>query len=425
MKNVISTAFYELQEIVNNLEFKDQARKRAGDFSRESGKIKFQELIYFILKSSKSSNDTAVRRFFAELGREEMTVTQQSLSEARSKLTVWAFTHIFEKATVIPMMQAATRTWNNYFIYAVDGSKIALPVDRFGRLLEHYGTVGRGSTSPTAQASILYDVLNDLIIDASIEPIETDERSLALRHINRFKELNIHDQALMIFDRGYPSFELIAELEKQGIKFVMRVKKKFNLEIDAQVADDAEVWHYNKDKTEKVKVRVIKVKLDSGEIETLITNLFDENLKPSDFKTLYFLRWPIETKYDIVKNKLQVENFTAQTIEGIQQDFYATMFMANIMAAVEAEVKEAVDEQRNLKENKYEYKINKNELISILKDHFIVALSHDSSEKQMEELEKVFDLAQRYVVPIRPNRSQPRNPNPRKAKYHHNQKNNA
>ncbi len=42
--------------------------------------------------------------------------------------------------------------------------------------------------------------------------------------------------------------------------------------------------------------------LPSGEIETLITNFFD--LNESDFKALYFKRWSVEVKYDIVKNKL-------------------------------------------------------------------------------------------------------------------------
>ncbi len=39
--------------------------------------------------------------------------------------------------------------------------------------------------------------------------------------------------------------------------------------------------------------------LPSGKIETLITNLFD--LDKSAFKALYFKRWPVEIKYDIVK----------------------------------------------------------------------------------------------------------------------------
>lgn len=42
-----------------------------------------------------------------------------------------------------------------------------------------------------------------------------------------------------------------------------------------------------------IKLRVLKVILDTGEIETLVTNLNEES------KELYFKRWGIETNFDI------------------------------------------------------------------------------------------------------------------------------
>lgn len=48
------------------------------------------------------------------------------------------------------------------------------------------------------------------------------------------------------------------------------------------------------DSSTKVKVRMVKVRLKSGEEELLITNLYDkEKFSLSDLKELYFLRWPI------------------------------------------------------------------------------------------------------------------------------------
>lgn len=49
--------------------------------------------------------------------------------------------------------------------------------------------------------------------------------------------------------------------------------------------------------TDDIRVRVIAVKLDTGEIEYLATNIFDEEITPSMFRELYFLRWACEKKY--------------------------------------------------------------------------------------------------------------------------------
>ena len=48
----------------------------------------------------------------------------------------------------------------------------------------------------------------------------------------------------------------------------------------------------------KIKIRLIKVILDTGEIEILMSNLMDKKKYPKAiFKELYFMRWGIETSY--------------------------------------------------------------------------------------------------------------------------------
>jgi hypothetical protein len=148
-------------------------------------------------------------------------------------------------------------------------------------------------------------------------------------------------------------------------------------------------------------------------------------LSAEDFKVLYFLRWPVETKYNTVKNKLELEDFTARTVEGIQIDFFATMTMTNILACLEFDANEEIVRERKDKDNKYQYKANKNELIGILKDHFVIALAHPASRKRKKAINDIIKQAKQYVIPIRPDRTVERNPNPRDAKFHFNQKSNA
>jgi len=42
----------------------------------------------------------------------------------------------------------------------------------------------------------------------------------------------------------------------------------------------------------------------------LITNLSKNELKYEESKELYFKRWGIKTKFDKLKNKFQIENFS-------------------------------------------------------------------------------------------------------------------
>lgn len=53
-----------------------------------------------------------------------------------------------------------------------------------------------------------------------------------------------------------------------------------------------------------VKMRVLKFELNSRIIETLITNIFDENFTVANFKELYFKRWAIEVKYNEIKKQV-------------------------------------------------------------------------------------------------------------------------
>ena len=218
-------------------EFKNSVRKSPQDFTRKR-KMMFEELIMYMLISLKRSTQGALRRFFTDIGK-FVLMKQQSLSEARAKIAVGAFVRLF-KLTVDAMTEHSANKWHNYRVYAIDGVKIALPADP--RLLVYYGGTGKTKSSPTAQGSALYDVLNDIVADAAIVPLSTDERTLAKLHIDACRELAPDGKKLLLFDRGYPSFDLIEKLEADGLYYLMRVKSKFNADIDAQTAPDGYVW---------------------------------------------------------------------------------------------------------------------------------------------------------------------------------------
>ena len=74
--------------------------------------------------------------------------------------------------------------------------------------------------------------------------------------------------------------------------------------------------------------------MPSGEQETLITNLDTADASFEECKLLYFKRWNIEINYDDLKNKLEIENFTGDSVRVIEQDFFATLLLANIATLI-------------------------------------------------------------------------------------------
>ena len=379
----------------------------------------FKKLMYFLLSMIKESSQNALERYFEKLGG-KIWMSQQAFSLARQHIKWEALLELFE-LTVNEAYRLEIKRWNGYRVFAIDGSKIALPNDP--EMREYFGTMGAGKGSPTAQGSILYDVYNDIIADALIEPLSVDERSLAVRHLEKLGGMESFGKELVLFDRGYPSKELIRLLGEKGIDFVMRVRQKFDLGIDGLPRGDHTV-RVGVGEEEAPTVRVIKFRLPSGETETLISSLMDKKYTVKKFKALYFKRWPVETKYDELKKKLEVENFSGRLADNIRQDFYAAMTIDNIATELYWDAQEEVEREQRIKENKWEYQVNVNHEIGVLKDRLIRTLLEEDSEKRGMMIDEIADLLRKRIIPIRPNRSLPRNI-PRKAKFHHNHKSNC
>jgi len=412
---ILSKVVHSTDELISSPDFKDRSRTKPSDFTRKR-KMPFNDLLLYMLNSYKCSTQCGLRRFF-RLHYNELPMKQQSFSKARKKIKVSAFQEIFKLSGDV-LSKSCQSTWNGYIILVIDGTKAALPDDKV--LVNKYGGMGADASSPTAQVSILLDVLNNIVYDALIDPLSTDERTLAIMHIEDVLARISSKKILVIFDRGYPSFELIQILEKMGIKYLMRVKRKFNNDIDAQKESDGYVRLVKDD--EFLDVRVIKFTLKSGELEMLITNLDDGRLGVIAFKKLYFMRWGVETQYDILKNKFQLENFTSRIDAGVEQDLYAVMFLANVAAAAAHDAQPQADAVRLSKNNNYVYNVSINEIVGILKDYLISAILTHSIRKRKKIIKDIITEISSCVVPNRTDRSNPRNPNPRKSDYHFNQK---
>lgn len=91
-----------------------------------------------------------------------------------------------------------------------------------------------------------------------------------------------------------------------------------------------------------------------------------DTISTNEFKALYFKRWDIETYYEILKNRLSLENFTGLSTNSILQDFYATIFISNLESILTDNINEQLKEKTNIK---YTQKVNKSVSFNIIKNY--------------------------------------------------------
>ena len=396
----ISASIIRAVSTLNESRFKPQyfTRKRI---------LSFEDLLRYLLSMHKTSNQSALNKF---LERRDITMSQQALSKARSKFDHSPFLKLFNgvrnafySAEYLPTL----RKFHDKFLVAIDGSGTSLP--NLPALLEKFGGTGAKASSPTARMSIAYDVLNDFIIDAAFSPLTVSERDHAKNHIeNVGKIIDLKDTGF-IMDRGYSSQELIELLSKKSY-YLFRLRSKFSTEIDALPIGSHIITMYD-----DMKVRIVKFTLPSGEVETLMSNLFD--LDESEFKELYFRRWRIEVKYDVVKNKLELPCFGGFSENVIMQDFWISMYLANMAAIAKNEADAKIKEVREGKKNKHEYQANVNTLIGSLRDKLADAVFSRNPAHRQKKLERIMTEIQKSVVQISHDDGEtPRYENTRKGK---------
>ena len=147
-------------------------------------------------------------------------------------------------------------------------------------------------------------------------------------------------------------------------------------------------------------LRCVKITLSSGEDEILLTNLENTEFTIDEIAHLYKLRWEIETVYNALKHKINIENFSGYKPIILEQDFYASIHLWNLMQNIildeRREIKDASDEHHI-----YEMKINDSVAVGVLKEKIIDLLYKADKRKIFNE---IVEAIVKNIEPIRPNR---------------------
>ncbi len=290
-----------------------------------------------------------------------------AFSAARYKIKSAFFQSL--NALVVEHLQKLTpKTWNGFQLIAVDGSTVSIPPSPWIKaFFGVFAQTDKGTKTCMAQALICFDVLSNYVLSSIIGKMDTGEKSLLKTLLPQLKVTN----AIFILDRGFGYFNVCKMLQNQQHKFCIRLSihicsfaKKAMLNPENDFVTMWEPSETERSSCKKagldnipVKVRVSKVILDTGEIELLVSNLFDLIIiDNAAMKKLYFMRWGIEENIKKLQPKMKLEHFGCRKPEGIYQEFYAHIFMLNIVALIGNEAQDKIDASMN--QRKYAYKYN-------------------------------------------------------------------
>ena len=393
------------------------------DFTRNR-KLPMSEVIRTMLAMHGGSLNKELYLRSVQMGE---TLTASAFVQQRAKIRLEAFVDMIR---IFNTYCKDRKTYRGYRLYAVDGSDIN--VYRNPDTDSYITTKSHPEGHNLLHLNALYDLLNHTYTDCTIKAKHhTNER----KELYRMLERNTFDQkSIVITDRGYDGYNTIAHfLNTPNVHFLCRIQtkntwrplKKFpegtldeDISIEITTSQSKEdkrkgrifLKSYGKSKrVEKpknngasvwdfpspypMKFRAVRFQLDSGEYETLVTSLPRDEFSLEDLKKLYHMRWGIETSFRSLKYAVGLVNLHCKKEHFAYQEIYAAILMYNFYERVASY---AVVKGKQSKEHLYQ--VNYTMAFTICKEYF----------KNRRSFSTIIGDMLRYILPIRPDRADPR-----------------
>ena len=414
-----------------------KARKKITYFTRKR-KIVVPILILYILNRRGLTNKMELEDFIEKVDNpnELPNVTASALLKQRMKLNPEIFVDMNDEIMrdFYTLHSDEVKTFKGYVLTAEDGSDWEVPNTPETRKNNKTKT----NQCARMKVSNCYDLLNKHILDTQVESYKYSEIKLAQRHLEKIDNLNLLGtfKSITVRDRGYSCLRLMYDSIKSNQKFVVRAKKTdYKYEQSTMTSDDewveigfrSERMRHYKDKDPELyeyfakgntlRVRIVKVKLKTGEIEILLTNLESEEFNTEDIVEIYRLRWGIETSYHHLKENMKMTNISSSKLDLIKQDIYSQMLVANMLQAIANEAEAEIDQE----EYKHKMKVNMNMAIGYIKRYLLLILLEKSRKKRNELYEELEEKILKNIIPIREGRTFDRSKKT-KNKHHSNKR---
>ncbi len=384
--------------------------------------------------------------------------SKSALVQQQAKLKVEFFKFFYQRLNAELINTVLFK--RKYRLLAVDGSTFSVPCkdeECYNGTLKPHGK--KGSALYTIHLNAIYDVLTEMFEDIIIETGKDVDEKAAL--VEMAKELDITKHpVILVADRGYASYNTIAQLDKLGLYYVIRVQDitsdtslakawwykyyrgpenrqgeifvkakitrvggkkvradknfkiipatmKFDLlpddnPFDSNIEPEAiPTEYYHELSFRLVRIKINKKGVDGKEeFEMLITNLPADTFPPRVLKAIYHLRWGLEGAFRELKYDEKAIFFHSKKKEFILEELYLALSLHNMVAyicSLSGSKLLSIKKKSSKKKTKHVYAVNHSKASDVIRKYLRLR-STWTSKKIIEELA-------RELEPIRDKRN--------------------
>lgn len=286
--------------------------------------------------------------------------------------------------------------YKGWRILGVDGTTVSLPYHKDGETFIPIDTHPRGGYN-AYHATPIFDLLGGTYLDCVLQTqAKQDEQGALISML--YKPCVREHKSVVVCDRGFEGYSLVAHCQNAGVDFLIRVRplmkpvRAFEMkELDTDVSftlttsqskahreagyilmqttnnsghKNRARWDFAHINPFPMSFRVVRIKLPTGELETLITSL-PRTFTVKDIEYLYHLRWNIELSFRNLKYRQGLIAIHSIRDDFAQQQIWAALTMHNFCQRIIREI-----EPEQSPANKYKRRINAGVAMQLCKEYF-------------------------------------------------------
>lgn len=420
MSNFIKNVTHSPENVISDLSLNPTLflRNPKCDFSRNR-KINFKTLIGITMNSGGCTMSKELLDFFDF---QVSTPTVSAYSQQRAKVLPEAFEYVFNEFN--SKNKGNNKNYEGYKLLAYDGSNLNIasnPKDA----QTAWNTNQSGKITNHLHLNAFYDVLNRVYKDVIIQTAsEYNEYRACIKMMERSNE----EKVILIADRGYENYNLIAHAINRGWNFVIRLKdvssngiaSGLNLPNEGPFDEDINITFTRKntkstrqagykfmpanqtfdylapksDETYTLSFRIVRFQITKDTYEVIVTNLDRFKFPACKLKEVYRLRWGIETSFRELKYAIGLTNFHAKKVDYIKQEIFARLTLYNYCELITSHIVESNNKFTQTKQ------VNFTMAIYICREYL--------RKKRQLSPPDVIKLIEKHILPVRPGRRGPR-----------------
>lgn len=392
------------------------------DFTRNR-KIDFKKFVGITMNSGGGTMSKELLDYFDF---DANTPSVSAYTQQRSKVLPEVFEYLFHSFTQENMI--ATNDYKGYRLIACDGSNLTIATNS-NDTETAYKSNQYGAVTNHLHLNAFYDVLNRIYLDTILQTASQYQEYRACINMMERSSLN---KVILIADRGYENYNVMAHAIHKGWKFVIRIKDKNSNGIasglklpDADTFDKNISITFSRQQTKATKAagykfmptvqtfdylplkskdtytinfRITRFAIADNSYEMIITNLDQSDFSMNDIKKLYQLRWGIETSFRELKYAIGLTSFHARKVDYIKQEVFARLLLYNYCELITTHVVQRIQTKGKTKQ------VNFTIAIYICREYI--------RQKRNLSPTDVIKLIEKHILPVRPGRKDPRKVKP-------------